>query len=184
MRLEVEICRLEGGRKVSAQGFVDHSGFWSLFKDRLENYCRTWIFKKITLAVDGEPIVVAQRKFRRHHLGGYCSSSRQEIVFFGPLINYLFTYLAAPVLSWGIRNLQSSLQHVWSLVAASELLLVACRVKFPGQGLNPSPLPWNLSHWTTREVSEIAVWFFFWDSSSDQRSAPLPPLNSCKSFWQ
>ena len=35
------------------------------------------------------------------------------------------------------------------------VLVVACDVWFPDQGLNPGPLHWEcgVSHWTTREVS-------------------------------
>ena len=37
---------------------------------------------------------------------------------------------------------------------ACELLVVACGVQFPNQGLKLDPLHWerSLSHWTTREV--------------------------------
>ena len=41
-----------------------------------------------------------------------------------------------------------------SLVVACELLVVACGIYFPNQGLNPRPLHWghSPSRWTTREV--------------------------------
>ena len=35
-------------------------------------------------------------------------------------------------------------QHTGSLVAACKLLVVACRILFPDQGLNPDPLYWML----------------------------------------
>ena len=44
----------------------------------------------------------------------------------------IFIYLAVPGLSCGTRDVQFSLQHVGSLVAA-------CGIEFPDQGLNPGP---------------------------------------------
>ena len=35
--------------------------------------------------------------------------------------------------------------HVGSLVASGKLLVEACGIRFPDQGLNPSPLHWELS---------------------------------------
>ena len=35
--------------------------------------------------------------------------------------------------------------HVGSLVTSGKLLVEACGIKFPDQGLNPSPLHWELS---------------------------------------
>ena len=52
---------------------------------------------------------------------------------------YLFIYLAAPGLRWGM----------W------DLLIVACGLYFPDRGSNPGPPAlgaWSLNHWTTREV--------------------------------
>ena len=41
-------------------------------------------------------------------------------------------YLSVPVLSCGTRDLQSSLEHVGSVVVACELLFVACGIQFSG----------------------------------------------------
>ena len=46
----------------------------------------------------------------------------------GPLCSLSFFNLAAPTLSWGTGGLQSSLQHVRSLLASRELLVVACGI--------------------------------------------------------
>ena len=44
-----------------------------------------------------------------------------------------------------------------ALVMACELLVAACGIQFPNQGLDLAPTPalraQSLSHWTTREVS-------------------------------
>ena len=48
--------------------------------------------------------------------------------------------MAVPSLSCGMQDLRPSLHHVGPLVAACELLVAACRIKFPDQGSNPGPL--------------------------------------------
>ena len=46
----------------------------------------------------------------------------------------------APGFRCGTWDLKSSLQHAGSLVAATEVLAVACGIQCPGQGLNLGPL--------------------------------------------
>ena len=48
-----------------------------------------------------------------------------------------------PGLSCSTQDLQSSLQHVESLVVACKLLVVAWGIQFPNQGSNPGPLHWE-----------------------------------------
>ena len=75
---------------------------------------------------------------------------------------YLFIYLAALSLCCGIWDLQSSLQHVGSLVEA-------CGIEFLQPGFEPRSSAlgaWSLSHWTTRKVPNSPFWRFnrnkFW----------------------
>ena len=73
---------------------------------------------------------------------------------------YLFVCLAALGLSCGARDLQSSLQHMESLVAACRLLACGTRNLVPWPGIKPSAPAlwvWSLSHWTTREVPGFFV---------------------------
>ena len=82
------------------------------------------------------------------------------LIFPGPwytlllfLKKYLFIYLARQNVTCGMQDLPSSLQCVRSLV-------VACRIQFPDQGLNPGLLHWEhrvFSHWTTREVHPLLI---------------------------
>ena len=54
-----------------------------------------------------------------------------------------------------MRDLQSSLQHLRSLLVTCELLVAACGIYFSDQGLNLGPLHWdhgNFSHRATMEV--------------------------------
>ena len=48
-----------------------------------------------------------------------------------------------PGLSHSMQNLPSSLQHVGSLAVVCKRLVVACGIRFPGQGSNPGPLHWE-----------------------------------------
>ena len=65
------------------------------------------------------------------------------ILFIFKNIHLLFIYLAVPDLTCGIWDLQSSLHHAVSLVLACKLLVVACRIQFPDQGLNSGPQHWE-----------------------------------------
>ena len=60
---------------------------------------------------------------------------------------FIFIYIIFIWLHWVLvatrKNLQSLWQHVGSLVAAYELLVLACRIQFPDRGLNPSSLHWE-----------------------------------------
>ena len=72
----------------------------------------------------------------------------------------LFWDLAALGLGCGARDLQSSLQHMESLVAACRLLVCGTRNLVPRPGIKPSAPAlrvWSLSHWTTREVPGFFV---------------------------
>lgn len=49
-------------------------------------------------------------------------------------------YLSVPVLSCGTKDLQSSLEHVGSVVGACELLFVACGIQFSGSCIENTTL--------------------------------------------
>ena len=60
------------------------------------------------------------------------------------LFFFLFKlFLAVPGLSRSARDLQSSLQHVGSLVAACGLLVAAMWDLVPCPGMEPGPLSWE-----------------------------------------
>ena len=59
------------------------------------------------------------------------------------LILKISAYLATPGLSCGTGHLWSLLRHASSLVVACELLVAACGIYFPNQGLNLGPLHWE-----------------------------------------
>ena len=65
----------------------------------------------------------------------------------------VFIYLAVLGLSCGMQDLQSSLQHEGSLVAAHKLLVVAGGIQFPDE--DSALGAQSLSQWTTREVPQI-----------------------------
>ena len=82
----------------------------------------------------------------------------------------IFIYLALLGLSCGTGELQW--QHVGSLVAACELLIAACGIQFPDQGLNLGPLHWELRVVTTGPLGKsqnmllklifpVTIQFFF-----------------------
>ena len=78
-----------------------------------------------------------------HFLKNWISLLFSCLLFFKIFI-LLIIYLAVLGLSCSTGDLQSSLQHVRSLVAACELLVAACGIQFPNQGSNLSPLHWEL----------------------------------------
>ena len=59
--------------------------------------------------------------------------------FFLSFLFLVFVYLAALGPNCSAWGLQSSLQHVGSLAAACEFLVVVCGIQFPNQALNPGP---------------------------------------------
>ena len=61
----------------------------------------------------------------------------------GDFLVFSFIYLAESGLGSGTWDLPSSLQHMGSLVAACELLVVECGIWVPNQQSNPSPLHWE-----------------------------------------
>ena len=69
-------------------------------------------------------------------------------MFFLYIYIYIYIFvclfsLVMPGLGFHTRNLQSPLRCGGSLIAACELLAVACAVWFPDQGLNTGPLHWE-----------------------------------------
>ena len=76
-----------------------------------------------------------------------------------------FIYLAASGLSYGTRDLPSSLWHAWSLVVVCELFSYSMWDLVPWPGIEPDPPvleTWSLSHWTTREVL-VTVYLGLWE---------------------
>ena len=66
----------------------------------------------------------------------------QERVFLKKYLLVFYSTVAG--LSCGMWDLQSPLQHAGSLVVAHKLLVAACGIQFPDQGLNPGFLHWKL----------------------------------------
>ena len=63
-----------------------------------------------------------------------------KIIWFLILKNFSVCYVAVLCLSCGTQDFRSSLRHVGSLLAACEVLVVACGIWFPDQGSNLGPL--------------------------------------------
>ena len=89
------------------------------------------------------------------HLDRYQGSWFQDWMVIACLFICLFIYLAAPGLSYGTRDLPSSLWYAGSLVMVFELFSYSMWDLVPWPGIKPGPRlleTWSLSHWTTREV--------------------------------
>ena len=88
---------------------------------------------------------------------------------------FIYIYIIFIWLHWVLvaarGNLRSLWQHVGSLVAAYELLVLACRIQFPDQGLNPSSLHWEHGFLATGppgksnpHITNQFFFFFFFDN--------------------
>ena len=84
-------------------------------------------------------------------------------LFFNDFLKHLFICWTVMVLSCGMWDLQPSLWHAGSLVAACKMLVATCGIQFPDQGSNLEPLLLELGVSATESpgTSHKEVWSFF-----------------------
>ena len=90
---------------------------------------------------------------------GICSGLLPIFQLGCPFLIAAFSFIFMKYLYLFIWLHQVFVAVCWISGCSTELLLVACGIQFPDQGLNPDPLCWEhgVSHWTTSSVQFSSV---------------------------